>query len=94
MKKDNLAGFWTLLIVLFILWNFVIAFGIWGGIPEGCFVKIEKLQEQIGIMYQINSRLEIQEKLTDTLNKQNEILRTQVNQEGGNFGREKRIKIP
>lgn len=47
MKEDNLCWFWTFLAVSYIgLW-LVITFGFWGGNPEGCFTKIEKLQTKI-----------------------------------------------
>lgn len=39
----------VVILVIFILWNFTILFGLWGGYPEGCFVKIKNLQEQIEI---------------------------------------------
>jgi hypothetical protein len=43
MKQDSMVA-----IILFVslLWNIVIAFGFWGGYPEGCFKQIRQLQEQ------------------------------------------------
>lgn len=37
------------ILVIFILWNFAILFGLWGGNPEGCFVKIKNLQAQVEV---------------------------------------------
>ena len=43
--KDNIVV--SMLFVLFILWQIIILFAIWGGSPEGCFVKIKKLECRI-----------------------------------------------
>ena len=43
--KDNFIA--SALMVAFMLWNFCILFGLWGGNPEGAFVKIKKLEARI-----------------------------------------------
>lgn len=68
-KEDNFIL--TFFMLIFILWNFCIAFGIWGGYPEGVFVKIEKLRIQ-SQDYATKLQLKLQEE-------QIEVLRTQVN---------------
>ena len=44
MKNSIMAAF---LGVVFIIWNLLIAFGLWGGKPEGAFVKINRLEAQV-----------------------------------------------
>ncbi len=44
MKDTTITA---ILIVAFILSQLVIVFGLWGRQPEGCFLKISKLQAQI-----------------------------------------------
>ena len=53
--KDSFIA--SALIVAFILWNFCILFGIWGGSPEGCYVKIAKLEARIKILEQKPDKL-------------------------------------
>ena len=48
--KDEFLG--AAIIVVFILWNFCILFGIWGGNPEGCYVKIAKLEARLKLLEQ------------------------------------------
>lgn len=70
MDEDRLTWFWTFLVVSYIgLW-LIVMFGFWGGYPEGCFIKIEKLQKQV----------EAIEKNYYEHDRQIEILRTQMNQ--------------
>jgi len=44
MKDETLA---IVIGVVFILWQFCILFGIWGGNPEGCFLRIKNLKTQV-----------------------------------------------
>ena len=79
MQEDNLCWFWTLLAVSYIgLW-LVVLWGLYGGNPQGCFVRIEKLQAQIEakpISIDLTPLIDI----INEQDKQIEILRTQVNQ--------------
>lgn len=43
--KDNIVG--SIILIAFILWQFVILFGLFGGSPEGAFVKIAKLGDRL-----------------------------------------------
>ena len=60
----------VVILVIFILWNFTILFGLWGGYPEGCFVKIKNLQAQV----------EVQAEQIEIQTAQIEIMRCQLGQ--------------
>ena len=50
--KDNNNEFSVTfaLIFIFLLWQFCILFGLWGGMPEGAFKKIRRLETRVYII--------------------------------------------